>query len=380
MKIIADENMPNAQRLFSHFGEVELVNGRSLTHEQVKSADVLLVRSVTKVTRELIEGSSVRFVGSATIGVDHIDLACLSDHNIAFSSAPGCNADAVTDYVFSGLSHLYMTKGLRWLSKKIGIIGYGNVGKKVYERFAKLGCQVCVYDPLKKGSDSTVNFVSLSDVLACDVISLHAPLTRSGAYPTANMLAERELDVLKPGVAIISAGRGGVINEDALMTKYQQLKGDMHLVLDVWHREPVINQQLVTMADIATPHIAGYSKQGREKGSWMVYEALCQYLKQDICSERKQDAISSGAISVIEIKGEGCYEEVLARSVQAIYDVARDDVRLRYKYRENKEINVFDWLRKHYVERDEFHTCFIRSNQADLSRLHDAIGFKSYNK
>ena len=125
MKIIADENMPNAKALFSHLGNVELINGRTLTHEQVKDVDVLLVRSVTKVTQELLEGSSVRFVGSATIGVDHIDLDYLVKANIAFSSAPGCNAEAVADYVFSGLSHLYMTKQFSWLSKKIGVIGYG---------------------------------------------------------------------------------------------------------------------------------------------------------------------------------------------------------------------------------------------------------------
>jgi|TARA_R110000744_G_scaffold49608_3_gene107697 erythronate-4-phosphate dehydrogenase len=380
MKIIADENMPNAEALFSHLGTVELVNGRALTHDQVKNADVLLVRSVTKVTRDLLEGSSVRFVGSATIGVDHIDLKYLAEVNVAFSSAPGCNAEAVADYVFSGLSYLYLTKGLHWLSKKIGVIGYGNVGKSVYERFARMGCQVCVYDPLKMDSGGSVNFVSLTDVLACDVISLHAPLTHSGSYPTKGMLGAEALSQLSAGAAIISAGRGGVIDEQALIERHAQLNGDLHLVLDVWDDEPNINQALVSIVDIATPHIAGYSKQGREKGTWMVYQALCQYLKLNTLGISSKDAMSDGWLSAIRVRAGGSQEEMLARSIHAIYDVARDDARLRFKYRENKENNVFDWLRKHYIERDELNTCFM---SADISIAHNflgAAGFSVNNK
>ena len=375
MKIIADENMPNAKTLFSHLGVVELVNGRTLTHEQVKDADVLLVRSVTKVTRDLLEGSSVFFVGSATIGVDHIDLQYLSEANVAFSSAPGCNAEAVTDYVFSALSYLYLAKKLRWLRKKIGVIGYGNVGKSVYQRFARMGCQVCVYDPLKESSGGSVNFVSLAEVLACDVISLHAPLTLSGPYPTKGMLGAEELSKLSAGVAIISAGRGGVIDEQALIERHAQLDGDLHLVLDVWDNEPNINQKLVSIVDIATPHIAGYSKQGREKGTWMVYQALCQHLKLNTPSISSKDAMSAGWLSAIHVCCDGVPEEMLARSIHAIYDVARDDTRLRFKYRENKENNVFDWLRKHYVERDELNTCSMNTDNSAAHNLLGAAGF-----
>lgn len=380
MKIIADENMPNAEALFSHLGTVELVNGRALKHDQVKNVDVLLVRSVTKVTRDLLEGSSVRFVGSATIGVDHIDLKYLAEANVAFSSAPGCNAEAVADYVFSGLSYLYLTKGLHWLSKKIGVIGYGNVGKSVYERFARMGCQVCVYDPLKVDYGSSVNFVSLTDVLACDVISLHAPLTHSGSYPTKGMLGAEALSQLSAGAAIISAGRGGVIDEQALIERHAQLNGDLHLVLDVWDDEPNINQALVSIVDIATPHIAGYSKQGREKGTWMVYKALCQYLKLNTLGISSKDAMSDGWLSAIRVRAGGSQEEMLARSIHAIYDVARDDARLRFKYRENKENNVFDWLRKHYIERDELNTCLMSADISIAHNLLGAAGFSVNNK
>ncbi|PYF84903.1 4-phosphoerythronate dehydrogenase [Marinomonas alcarazii] len=375
MKIIADENMPNAKALFSHLGDVELVNGRTITNSQIKNADVLLVRSVTKVTRELLEGSSVRFVGSATIGVDHIDLDYLTEAGIEFSSAPGCNAEAVADYVFSGLSHLYMTKKLSWLNKKIGVVGYGNVGKTVYDRFTNLGCQVCVYDPFKDNEAGAANFVALDEILSCDVISLHAPLTTTGSFPSKGMIGSKELAQLSAGTAVISAGRGGVIDEEALLERHSQLNGDIHLVIDVWDTEPEINQDLVSIVDIATPHIAGYSKQGREKGTWMVYQALCRHLAISSQSVNKSDAISSGWLSSIDVVASGDQEEMLARSVQAIYDVARDDVRLRFKYRENKENNVFDWLRKHYVERDEFNTCAVGAINNDVSSLVCAVGF-----
>jgi erythronate-4-phosphate dehydrogenase len=380
MKIIADENMPNAKVLFSHLGDVELVNGRTLTHEQVIEADVLLVRSVTKVTKELLEGSSVRFVGSATIGVDHIDLDYLSKANIGFSSAPGCNAEAVADYVFSALSHLYLTKKINWLSKKIGVIGYGNVGKTVYTRFANMGCQVHVYDPIREKEGGSANFVSLDEILSCDVISLHAPLTHTGSYPTKGMIGRKELAKLSAGVTIISAGRGGVIDESALFDRHKQLNGNLHLVLDVWDGEPAINQELIAIVDIATPHIAGYSKQGREKGTWMVYQALCQYLALDANVISKHDAISAGWLSFVNVSAEEPQEEMLARSMHAIYDVSRDDIRLRFKYRENKEKNVFDWLRKHYVERDEFNTCIIGVSSSDASNLMSAAGFSVDNK
>lgn len=373
MKIIADENMPKVRALFSHLGEVTLVNGRNLTHEQVKGADILLVRSVTKVNKALLEGSQIRFVGSATIGVDHIDLDYLSQKGIQFSSAPGCNAQAVADYVFSGLSHLYLAKGVKWLDRKIGIVGYGNVGKTVYQRFKALGCDVCVYDPLKQHEDNeAANFVSLADVLSCQVVSLHAPLTKAGEYPTVDMISGAELEQLAADSVIISAGRGGVINESALIARYHELQGQLHLVMDVWDGEPSINPSLLSLVDIATPHIAGYSKQGREKGSWMVYQALCEFLQLPTKIAYKE-AISAGNISSIQLFDGVCKEEMLARSMHALYDVARDDARLRYQYRQNTKENIFDWLRKNYVERDEFNTCQIKhhSEQATLT----AVGF-----
>ncbi|MGB3599989.1 MAG: 4-phosphoerythronate dehydrogenase [Marinomonas sp.] len=377
MKIIADENMPNVATLFSPFADVELVNGRTLSKEQVKDADALLVRSVTKVNKALLEGSSVRFVGSATIGVDHIDTEYLAEQGITFTSAPGCNAEAVADYVFSALGYLSLSKSLSWLGKKIGVIGYGNVGKTVYDRFLALGCNVCVYDPFKEQeiASGSVNFASLETVLGCAVISLHAPLTTTGKYPTQGMIGAKLLSGVQAGTTIISAGRGGVIDEVALRGRHHALQGALNIVLDVWQGEPLIDASTLAIADIATPHIAGYSKQGREKGTWMVYQAFCRFF--DIPNPLDlEKAITAGRIRSIGIEKGPLTEEMLARSMHAIYDVARDDARLRGKYRAGSDRSTFDWLRKHYVERDEFNTCFVSNGkQADLKALR-AIGFR----
>lgn len=369
--------MPNAEALFSHLGKVKLVNGRTITSHQVKDADVLLVRSVTKVNSQLLAGSNVTFVGSATIGVDHIDLSYLNDVGIDFASAPGCNAEAVADYVFSGLSHLFMTKNVSWLSKKIGIVGYGNVGRTVYERFVALGCDVCVFDPYQEAncSANTAHFVSLAEVLSCGVISLHAPLTKTGDHPTHGMIGANELSLLSAGVAIVSAGRGGVIDETALIQRHKELNRDLHLIMDVWDGEPDIRSELMAIVDIATPHIAGYSKQGREKGTLMVYQGLCRHLGVSADNLPVKQPLSQGWLSSLAVQNSDSKEEVLARAIQAVYDLARDDARLRFKYREKNDESTFDWLRKHYVERDEFNTCKIMGDRADQNVMLAAVGF-----
>lgn len=371
MKIIADENMPNVSMLFGGIGEVTLVNGRSLTKEQLMDADVLLVRSVTKVNQELLDGTPVKYVGSATIGTDHVDTSYLTSAGIGFNSAPGCNADAVADYVFSALSYLYMTKGVHWLSAKIGIVGQGNVGRCVAERFVKLGCDVVAYDPFVQNAIDGVELVGLTQVMACDVICLHAPLTKTGPYPTFDMISGEFVHHLKPGQTIISAGRGGVINEQALIEQCHKLNGTLNLAFDVWHGEPHPDMQLAGLCDIATPHIAGYSKQGREKGTWFIYESMCQFF--DI--PRKScfaDAVSQGSICEIKMNASLSKEESIARAILSSFDVARDSARFKYMMAGGND-HAFDWLRKNYVERDEFNT--VKIDHPNYLDEFKALGF-----
>ncbi|RUM54911.1 MAG: 4-phosphoerythronate dehydrogenase [Marinomonas sp.] len=373
MKIIADENMPNVEALFGGLGDITLVNGRSLSKEQLMDADVLLVRSVTKVNQSLLEGTPVKYVGSATIGTDHVDTEYLSEKGIGFNSAPGCNADAVADYVFSSLSYLYFTKSVNWLEAKVGVVGQGNVGRCVASRFVELGCEVVAYDPLVDETVSGVTLTTLSEVMTCDVICLHAPLTHTGTYPSFDMINDEYVAHLSAGQTIISAGRGGVINETALIERFHALGGALNLVLDVWHEEPHPNMQLAALCDIATPHIAGYSKQGREKGTWFIYQSVCSFFDIPLKSSFSE-AVSQGSICEIKMNSDLGKEEALNRAIQCCFDVARDSARFKYVMSSGED-KGFDWLRKNYVERDEFNTACVNHDQ--YTPLFSALGFSS---
>lgn len=373
MKIIADENMPNVEALFGGLGDIALVNGRSLSKEQLMDADVLLVRSVTKVNESLLEGTPVKYVGSATIGTDHVDTEYLLEKGIGFNSAPGCNADAVADYVFSSLSYLYFTKSVNWLKAKIGVVGQGNVGRCVASRFVELGCEVVAYDPLVDETVSGVTLTTLCEVMTCDVICLHAPLTHTGAYPSFDMINDEYVAHLSAGQTIISAGRGGVINETALIERFHALGGALNLVLDVWHEEPHPNMQLAALCDIATPHIAGYSKQGREKGTWFIYQSVCNFFDIPLKSSFSE-AVSQGSICEIKMNSDLGKEEALNRAIQCCFDVARDSARFKYVMSSGED-KGFDWLRKNYVERDEFNTACVNHDQ--YTPLFSALGFSS---
>ncbi|TDR15224.1 4-phosphoerythronate dehydrogenase [Marinomonas communis] len=373
MKIIADENMPNVEVLFGGLGDITLVNGRSLSKEQLMDADVLLVRSVTKVNESLLEGTPVKYVGSATIGTDHVDTEYLLEKGIGFNSAPGCNADAVADYVFSSLSYLYFTKSVNWLEAKVGVVGQGNVGRCVASRFVELGCEVVAYDPLVNETVSGVTLTTLCEVMTCDVICLHAPLTHTGAYPSFDMINDEYVGHLSAGQTIISAGRGGVINETALIERFHALGGALNLVLDVWHEEPHPNMQLAALCDIATPHIAGYSKQGREKGTWFIYQSVCNFFDIPLKSSFSE-AVSQGSICEIKMNSDLGKEEALNRAIQCCFDVARDSARFKYVMSSGED-KGFDWLRKNYVERDEFNTACVNHDQ--YTPLFCALGFSS---
>jgi erythronate-4-phosphate dehydrogenase len=373
MKIIADENMPNVEALFGGLGDITLVNGRTLSKEQLMDADVLLVRSVTKVNESLLDGTPVKYVGSATIGTDHVDTEYLSEKGIGFNSAPGCNADAVADYVFSSLSYLYFTKSVNWLEAKVGVVGQGNVGRCVASRFVELGCEVVAYDPLVNETVSGVTLTTLCEVMTCDVICLHAPLTHTGAYPSFDMINDEYVAHLSAGQTIISAGRGGVINETALIERFHALCGALNLVLDVWHEEPHPNMQLAALCDIATPHIAGYSKQGREKGTWFIYQSVCSFFDIPLKSSFSE-AVSQGSICEIKMNSDLGKEEALNRAIQCCFDVARDSARFKYVMSSGED-KGFDWLRKNYVERDEFNTACVNHDQ--YTPLFSALGFSS---
>jgi erythronate-4-phosphate dehydrogenase len=353
MKILADENIPLVHELFQSLGEVVTRPGRTLTHEDVRDADTLLVRSITKVNEALLGASKVSFVGTCTIGVDHLDQEWLHEHGLAFSSAPGCNANSVVEYVYAALCHL----NVNWLGKKFGIIGCGNVGGLLYKRLKLQGVECYCYDPLRSQHDNP-DLTSLEQVLACDVISLHTPLTKTGEHPSFHLINLSELQQLKSGAVLLNCGRGPVINNADLL-QFLTERNDVQVVLDVWEPEPDINLALLDRVALGTPHIAGYSYDGKLNGTEMIYVALCKHLNiAPLLSI--QNLVPPLMNNQLQLSShESLWEQVRAL-LSSAYSIAEDDRRLRelsQRVREGKESlgSGFDNLRKHYPIRREFH-------------------------
>ena len=236
-KIVVDENMPAVERLWGDSAEIDRRPGRSLRREHLEGADALLVRSVTRVDRDLLDNTSVRFVGTATIGTDHLDIEWLEQQGVQWASAPGCNADAVVDYVLSALWQLAREDGWDPLAQTVGVVGAGNVGGRLVARLKALGMETRVCDPPRAQRENDDSFVDIDRLLSeVDVVCLHTPLTVEGAWPTRHLLDARRLARLKPGAVVINAGRGPVIDNGALLDIARQ-RPDLSLVMDVW--EPV---------------------------------------------------------------------------------------------------------------------------------------------
>jgi len=351
MLIVADENMPCVREWFAALGEVRALSGRSLDAASVRDADILLVRSVTRVDRALLQGSSVRFVGTATIGIDHLDTDYLRAHGIAYANAPGCNANAVVDYV---LSCFAATDGLleRLLAGgTVGIIGLGNVGSRLCRRLQALGLRCIGYDPYLR-SDSMLPLTALEEVLGADVICCHTPLTRDGGHSTWHLLNKNNLARLRQDVVLLNAGRGPVI-DNSYLPQWLSTRPDARLILDVWEREPAIERDLLRRIHIATPHIAGYSLDGKLAGTRMVLEACCAFLQFPLPPQMPLDF----AAPTIAVKSELVGVELMRAAIRGVYDVRADDARMRAVIGDCETAQIaerFDNLRKNYPERREF--------------------------
>ena len=351
IKIVADENIPALDPLFTSIGEVKRVPGRRLSAADLEGADLLLVRSVTQVNHDLLKDSQVKFVGTATIGTDHIDQLCLQDMGISFASAPGCNADAVTEYVLSVLLHLAEEQGFLLTEKTVGIVGVGNVGSRLQARLSALGVQVMLCDPPRAMRENPEGFVPLEQLLQqADIVTLHTPLTREGDHATHHLLNSARLSQLKTNAILINAGRGAVIDNAALLA-FSLDRDDVTLVLDVWEHEPRVDPLLASRVKIATPHIAGYTLEGKIRGTWMLYQAYCRSSDREEVY-RFEDLLPKPSISAMTLEAPAS----LLTPVRAIYDPYRDDRALRATLMSqcDSQKSAFDRLRKDYPVRREF--------------------------
>lgn len=370
MKIFYDENMPFATEFFGDLGELTSFEGRKLTAQIAAEADVLLVRSITKVNEALLaSNSSLRFVGTATIGVDHIDQAYLAGRKVSFSSSPGCNAISVAEYVISALTVLAERYLLTLRDLNVGIIGAGNTGSRLSEKLTALGIKHVLCDPILEGEESDHrDFVSLEKALVCDVISCHVPLTLKGNHATYHLLDQIRLEKLREDQILISACRGEVIDNQALLKMKKRGHG-LKLVLDVWEGEPHILQPLIEFTEISTAHIAGYSLEGKARGTEMLYQALCKQL--EISPVHKlSDFLPAADIDEISLK-QNFNEILLNPLVKMVYDVRRDDA----IFRQQIASQGFDTIRKTYPARREFSSVHVSLSKENSDDVVYQLGF-----
>jgi len=376
MKIVVDENIPMAERCFGQLGEVVKVAGRGLDPALVRDADALIVRSITQVDAPLLAGSSVRFVGTATIGTDHIDQAWLQQQGIGFASAPGCNARSVAEYVATALLELESIRDFSLTGKSIGIIGVGNVGSRLQAVCERLGLRVLPCDPPRQEAGVT-GLVSADEAWQADIVSLHVPYSRDGAHPTHHLANEQRLRNLVPGAVLLNTARGAVLDNLALSLVLEQ-RYDLAAVLDVWEGEPFVNAELASQVDIATPHIAGYSYDGKVRGTWMIYQSLCAHLGVE-CQLQEADLIDHKLDIVLDVQSDQADNPATARDIiTRIYDIREDDVGLRTSLRLPREQRAygFDALRKHYRVRREFSGVTLRHP----AYLHELLGAEQFQR
>ena len=367
INLVADENILLLDELFGDLAHITRINGRTISTAQVAAADALVLRSTSKVTPALLAGSKVEFVGTCTIGIDHLATAYMDSNNIAWRNAPGCNAAGVGDYVIACINHAWQNLGIDPRQQTIGIVGAGNVGSRLAQRLHQAGFNLLQCDP-PKAEAGHEGYVALDDLLAsCQIICLHTPLTKTGEHATENMLHRARIEKLAKGTVLISAGRGEVVDQQALLER-QKEQQDLHLFLDVWHQEPNIDKGLFDYSHCVTPHIAGHSLEGKMRGTFMIYKSLCEHF--GIPARHKLEAlIPKPDVASLHLNPAASVQEVMASACASVYALMDDNTRMRQGH-------DFDLLRKNHPIRREFTSLQLHgiSNNACAAMMH-GLGF-----
>lgn len=348
MKIIVDNKIPFLDGVLEAFADVEYYPAMEITSKVVKDADALLIRTRTICDENLLKESKIKFIATATIGFDHIDIEYCKRNGIEWTNAPACNSDSVTQYIASALIYLSKKYKFNFSNTTIGIIGVGNVGSRVSTLASLLGMKVLLNDPPRQRKEGKGKYVSLKEIQKkADIISFHVPLNKKGIDKTHHLFDEEFLSELNPDTIIINSSRGEVVVASVLK---KALLGNKikACVLDVWENEPNIDQRLLDLVDIGTPHIAGYSIGGKVNGTLMSVQALSNFFGLGI-NEWMPESFSSLQTENIEIDCNGLTsQELIAEAVLLTYDIKKDDLELR------KSIQTFEQQRINYPLRKEF--------------------------
>jgi len=373
MKIIADQQIPFVREAFSRFGDVVVLDGRAISPEHVRDADILLVRSVTKVDAGLLDNSQAHFVGSATSGIDHVDVDYLNEQGIDFAYAPGSNARSVAEYILSSLFVLAEQRAFSLMEKTVAIIGCGHVGSCVHEFAQALGMRCFINAPPLKDRTGSSMYCDLDEALSADIVTIHVPLTDNGDYPTRSMVNADFLAQLKPGAIVINTSRGEVADETAL--KQFINNNGISVVSDVWSNEPCIDTDLLARVVIGTPHIAGHSLDGKLSAMKMLFNQACRHFN---VTEEPVPAPEIPAAGLNRIKLDAD-DDTIQLAILAGYDVRSDAASLRRMLEVNEEErgDYFDVLRNNYPVRREFKATEIHfsKDRQDIREILVKLGF-----
>lgn len=371
IKIIADDKIPFLKGLLEPYAEMTYLPGRHINQEAAMKADALLIRTRTKCTRTLLEGTNVRFIGTATIGYDHIDTHYCENKNIKWINTPGCNSSSVQQYIASALLTIAERNHFNLKDKTLGIIGVGNVGSKV-EIFARcVGMQVILNDPPRARKEGASRFVSLEKLLKeSDIVTLHVPLNFVGKDKTYHLIDDSIRHELRKDTWLINSSRGEVVNTVFLKEALRsgKLAG---VVIDVWENEPDIDQELMNRAFLATPHIAGYSADGKANGTAMVVKELCDFFNFPLVEWYPTD-IPDPDNKEISVDGRGkSVEDILREAVFHTYNISEDDKKIRAAPLD------FEKQRGNYPVRREFNSYRVKliDCPAEVIELFKNIGF-----
>jgi len=371
MNILYDENIPFGKDAFSTLGDVQSCAGREITANMLKNIDLFFVRSVTKVKPKLLEGTNIKFVAPATSGSDHIDKTYLAEKNIFFRDAIGSNANSVAEYVTTAILTLADKYNFSLAGKSIGIIGVGHVGSLVAKKAEALGLKCLLNDPPRKRNEADFPNVSLEEVLKADIVTFHVPLTFDGLDPTFHLLNEKNISLLNPNCILLQTSRGPVAETSAL--KNLKINKKATLVLDVWENEPNIDYELFSLAEIATPHPAGYSWTSKVEATNIVYKAACEFLGREPLWN-PPTLPENYEPPVISINKNTNFLEIMKK----VCDIDGDNNRMQEACSCPKEIlgKNFDMLRKTYPIRLEAQQFEIKNAPKEMLPALEKFGFQ----
>jgi erythronate-4-phosphate dehydrogenase len=371
MKIVADDKIPFLKGVLEGMADVVYAPGSEIKNDLIRDADALLIRTRTRCTEELLKNSAVKFIGTATIGFDHIDTHYCEKNNITWTNAPGCNSSSVHQYITAALLKISHDHHFSLKGKTMGIVGVGNVGSKIEKAARALDMNVLLNDPPRARKEGRKNFVLLGDILYnSDIVTVHVPLNIVGEDMTYHLFSDKSFKKLRKGTWFMNASRGEVVDTQAI--KKSVSSGKIKAVLDVWENEPNIDTELMSMAFLATPHIAGYSTDGKANGTAMVVNSLCRFFNLPL-KEWYPGNVPLPEKTEISINAAGKDDyEVLREAVTRTYSIERDDAMLRLSPPE------FEKQRGNYPLRREF-TSFsvkIKGGNQGVKKMLGDLGFR----